>query len=268
MVADTKENAREKVKQEIVVFTKAPYREYCEPLMRFSTPCELEGNKAMDAELNMAYLDNYMSEDLLNDLGYVRLDYGEYGRKMVKDIRIGSNGYDVEDDFVVVDYEEIKINVTMLKENKNVDALLEDLVKNIVEVKDASGEQVKMEKANRLKNYNVNKLTAPAPPKIEEIPKPSSIPFQPIFSLTTTSTKKKILEALERKYQELTEKKPIVEVLENYMMYRKKLDELLMGRARLKNKDHTEEDRERILEKGLPKKMCDPGNFVLPVRVN
>nr|GFD16704.1 hypothetical protein [Tanacetum cinerariifolium] len=104
MVADTKENAREKVKQEIVVFTKAPYREYCEPLMRFSTPCELEGNKAMDAELNMAYLDNYMSEDLLNDLGYVRLDYGEYGRKMVKDIRIGSNGYDVEDDFVVVDY--------------------------------------------------------------------------------------------------------------------------------------------------------------------
>ncbi|GKC90628.1 hypothetical protein Tco_1151277, partial [Tanacetum coccineum] len=53
----------------------------------------------MDAELNMSYLDNYMSKELLNDLGYVRLDYGEYGRKMVNDIRVGINGYDVEADF-------------------------------------------------------------------------------------------------------------------------------------------------------------------------
>ncbi|GKB18262.1 putative ribonuclease H-like domain-containing protein [Tanacetum coccineum] len=52
------------------------------------------------------------------------------------------------------------------------------------------------------------------------------------------------------------------------MMYRKKFDEVLMGRARLKNKDLTEEDWDRILENGLPKKMCDPGNFVLPVRDN
>nr|GEV27254.1 reverse transcriptase domain-containing protein [Tanacetum cinerariifolium] len=125
---------------------------------------------------------------------------------------------------------EKKIYITMLKDDKDVDALLENLVKNMVEVKDASGEQVKMGKA---------------------------IQFQ-----------KKILEALERKYQEFKEKKQIVEVLENYMMYRKKLDEVLMGRARLENKDHTEEDRERILKNGFPKKMCDLGIFVLLIRVN
>ncbi|GJR61060.1 putative ribonuclease H-like domain-containing protein [Tanacetum coccineum] len=52
------------------------------------------------------------------------------------------------------------------------------------------------------------------------------------------------------------------------MIYQKKLDEVMMGRARLENKDHSEEDRERILEKGLPKKQCNPGNFVLPVCAN
>nr|GEV19024.1 hypothetical protein [Tanacetum cinerariifolium] len=127
--------------------------------MRFSTPCEVDGNEAMDMELNMAYFDNYISEDLLNDLGYVRLDYGEYGRKMVKDIRVGINGYDVEADFVVYDYMnkgepsivfgrsflvtiksqvdfglgEMKINITMLMDNKDVDALLENILKNMVD---------------------------------------------------------------------------------------------------------------------------------------
>ncbi|GJW71376.1 hypothetical protein Tco_0128293 [Tanacetum coccineum] len=292
IVVDTKENA--KVKREIVVFTKAPDHEYDEPFMRFYTPCEVEGNEAIDAELYMAYFDNYMSEDLLNDLGYVRLDYGEYGRKMVKDIRVGVNGYDVEADFVVYDdvnerepsivsgrsflvttksqvdfgLGEMKINITMLRENKDVDALLANILKNMVDVNDASGEQVKMGKTNRLKNYRVNKLTPPIPPKIEEISKPSSTPTQPIFHQLSPQQKKKILEALERKYQELTEKKPIMEVLENYMMYRRKLDEVLMDRARLKNKDHTEEDRDKILENGLPKIFFDPRNFVLSIRVN
>ncbi|GJX20811.1 hypothetical protein Tco_0223488 [Tanacetum coccineum] len=52
------------------------------------------------------------------------------------------------------------------------------------------------------------------------------------------------------------------------MMYEKELDKVLMGRARLESKDHTEEDRERILENGLPKKISDPGNFVLHIGVN
>nr|GFD16921.1 hypothetical protein [Tanacetum cinerariifolium] len=83
---DVNENVPIKVKHEVVVFTKASYWEYCEPYMRFSTPCEVEGNQAWVAELNMAYHDTYISEDMLNILGYMRLDYGDYGRKMVKEI--------------------------------------------------------------------------------------------------------------------------------------------------------------------------------------
>ncbi|GKF56636.1 hypothetical protein Tco_0166976, partial [Tanacetum coccineum] len=78
----------------------------------------------------------------------------------------------------------------------------------------------------------------------------------------------KVKEALDRKYKELEESKPIWEVLENYMTYRKKLDEVLMGRARLSSDDYGEEAKMRIVEHGLPKKMCDPGNFVLSVIVN
>ncbi|GKB79553.1 hypothetical protein Tco_0946448, partial [Tanacetum coccineum] len=77
-----------------------------------------------------------------------------------------------------------------------------------------------------------------------------------------------VKEALDRKYKELEESKPILEVLENYMTYRKKLDEVLMGRARLSSDDYSEEVKMRIVEHGLPKKMCDPCNFVLPVKVN
>ncbi|GKB18261.1 hypothetical protein Tco_0852184 [Tanacetum coccineum] len=145
IIVDTKEN--DKVKQDIMVFTKVSYYEYDESFMSFSTLCEVEGNEAMDTKLNMAYFDNYMSKELLNDLRYVRLDYGE----------------------------------PSIVENKDVDALLENLLKNMVIVNDASGEQVKMGKANRLKNYKVNKLTPPVSPKIKEIPKPSLTPSQPLF---------------------------------------------------------------------------------------
>ncbi|GJS04710.1 DNA-directed DNA polymerase [Tanacetum coccineum] len=214
---DVVENVSKKVKHEVVVFTKTPYR-------------------------------------YANTLRYVRLDYGDYRRKMVKEIQVGIHRYNVETDFVVVDYVndgepsivfgrsfpvttksqvdfglgEMRIDVTMLKEEMDVDTLLENLVEDMIEVGATSGKLVKMGKANCLKSYN----------------------------------------ALERKYQELEEKKSIVEVLKKYMMYEKELDKVVMGRARLESKDHTEEDRERVLENGLPKKMSDPGNFVLPIGVN
>nr|GEX97702.1 retrovirus-related Pol polyprotein from transposon TNT 1-94 [Tanacetum cinerariifolium] len=54
------------------------------------------------------------------------------------------------------------------------------------------------------------------------------------------------------------EAKPILEVLENYMTYRKKLDEVMMGHARLSSDEFSEEEKMRIVEHGLPKKMCDP----------
>ncbi|GKF40037.1 reverse transcriptase domain-containing protein, partial [Tanacetum coccineum] len=118
---------------------------------------------------------------------------------------------------------EMRIDITMLKEDRDVDTLLENLVEDMVEIGEMRSELVKIEK---------------------------------------------ILEALDRKYKELEEEKPILKVLDNFMVYRKKLDEVLMGRARLENKDFTKEERERIVENGLPKKLSDLGNFVLPTLVN
>nr|GFA99104.1 hypothetical protein [Tanacetum cinerariifolium] len=90
---------------------------------------------------------------------------------MVKEIRVRIHGYDVETDFVVVDYVnegepsivfgrsflvttksqidfrlgEMRIDVTMLKEDKDVDTLLENLMEDMIEVAGTSGELVKMD---------------------------------------------------------------------------------------------------------------------------
>nr|GEW84099.1 hypothetical protein [Tanacetum cinerariifolium] len=174
IIVDTKENAE--VRQENVVFSKAPYREYDEPFMRFSTPCEVERNEAIV---------NYVNE-------------GE------PSIVFGMSFLWTTNSQVDFELGEIRINITMLRINKDVDALLENLLKNMVDVSDASGERVKIGKANRLKNYIINKRTPPAPPKTDEIPKSSSTPSQSIFHQLSPQQKEKIMEALLRKYQELT----------------------------------------------------------------
>ncbi|GKD54683.1 hypothetical protein Tco_1288070 [Tanacetum coccineum] len=75
-------------------------------------------------------------------------------------------------------------------------------------------------------------------------------------------------EVLDIKYKELEESKSILEMLENYVMYKKKLDEILIGKERLNKKEFSEQDKVGIIEDGLPKKMCDPGNYVLRVKIN
>ncbi|GJY47357.1 hypothetical protein Tco_0436420 [Tanacetum coccineum] len=216
-------------KHRVVVFTKAPPHAFSNPFMRFSTPCGVDGQGAWDAKLDMADSHNYMTKKMFDKLGFVRVDYGDYGRKM--------------------------------------------FVENMEEVGSSNGELVKMGKASRNKGHTVNKLTPPPPPKIEEIPPlqsiaPQPIAPQPIYYLLSQKQKEKVKESLNKKYKELEESKPILEVLENYMTYRKKLDKVIIGRARLSNNEFNEEDKMRIVEHGLPKKMCDPVNFVLPVHVN
>ncbi|GKD29034.1 retrovirus-related pol polyprotein from transposon TNT 1-94 [Tanacetum coccineum] len=75
-------------------------------------------------------------------------------------------------------------------------------------------------------------------------------------------------EVLDIKYKELEESKPNLEVLENYVMYKKKLDEILICKERINKKEFSEEDKVGITEHSLPKKMCDPRNYVLPVKIN
>ncbi|GJU45131.1 retrovirus-related pol polyprotein from transposon TNT 1-94 [Tanacetum coccineum] len=50
-------------------------------------------------------------------------------------------------------------------------------------------------------------------------------------------------EVLDIRYKELVESKPILEVLENYVIYKKKLDEILMGKERVNKKDFSKEDK-------------------------
>ncbi|GJX17559.1 chlorophyll A/B binding protein of LHCII type 1-like protein [Tanacetum coccineum] len=189
----------------VVVFKKAPPHAYSRPFIRFSLPCDVDGQ-----------------------------DYGKYRRKMIKEVHVEIHGFTFLVDFVVIGYAnegepsvifgrdflvtsksrvdfgigEVRIDFTMLEEMKDIDIMLDALE----EVGSSNGDLVKMDKDSRNKNHK--------------------------------------------------------EVLENYMTYRKKLDEVLMGRARLNSEDYGEEVKMRIVEHGLPKKMCDPGNFVLPVKVN
>nr|GEV74236.1 hypothetical protein [Tanacetum cinerariifolium] len=48
----------------------------------------------------------------------------------------------------------------------------------------------------------------------------------------------------------------------------KKLDEILIGKERLNKKEFSEEEKVGIIKLGLPKKMYDPRNYVLPVKIN
>nr|GEX26031.1 hypothetical protein [Tanacetum cinerariifolium] len=120
-----------------------------------SSETRIDGQDAWDAELDFAYSHNYITYEMLGKLGFMRLDYGNYGRRMVKEVRMKIHGFNFLVDFMVIDY------------------------------------------ANECK--------------------PSIVCGRDFLE--------NILEALDRKYKELEEQKPTIEVLENYMVYRKKLDE-------------------------------------------
>ncbi|GJY18344.1 putative ribonuclease H-like domain-containing protein [Tanacetum coccineum] len=237
----------------VVVFKKVPPRAYSKPFTRFSLPCDVDGQGTWDAELDMADSFNYITEERFDMLGFIRVDYGDYGRKMVKEVRAKIHGFTFLVDFVMIGYAnegepsvifgrdflvtsksmvdfgigEMRIDLTMHEEMKDLDVMLDALVENLEEVGSSNGDLVKMGKASQ-----------------------------------------KVKEALDRKYKELEESKPILELLENYITHQKKVDEVLIGRSRLSNDEYSEEEKMRIVEHGLPKKMCDPGNFVLLVRVN
>ncbi|GKD82442.1 hypothetical protein Tco_1349281, partial [Tanacetum coccineum] len=156
---------------------------------------------------------------------------------------------------------EIRMNLTKFEEGIDVIDLLE-------EVGSSSEKVVKMGKENCNKGYNINKFTPPPSLRLEEIPPTSTIPPQLIYHPLTLNQKEKMKEVLDIKYKELEESKPILKVLENYVMYKKQLDEILIGKERLNKKEFSEEDEVGIIEHGLPKKMCDPRNYVLPVKIN
>ncbi|GKD96020.1 hypothetical protein Tco_1379917, partial [Tanacetum coccineum] len=273
--------------QKIVIFTKAPLRAFGESFMRYSLPCKVYGQGAWDVELDLADSANYVKEKVLENMGFVRVNFSDYGRKMVNDVNVEIHGVNFKADFVVLDYVnkgepsivfgrdflattksqvdfklgEIRMNLTKFKEGI-------DVIDPLEEVGSSSEEVIKIGKVNRNKGYNINKLTPPPTLKVEEIPPTSTIPPQPIYHPLTPRQKEKMKEVLDIKYKELEKSKPILEVLKNYVIYKNKLDEILIGKERLNKKEFSEEDKVGIIEHGLPKKMCDPGNYVFPVKIN
>ncbi|GKD55449.1 chlorophyll A/B binding protein of LHCII type 1-like protein, partial [Tanacetum coccineum] len=168
----------------------------------------------------------------LNDMEDI-LDDGDSMEARKLTVEISKEELDCRVDFGIG---EMHIDLTMLEEMKEIDATLDSLVENLEEA---------------------------------EIPTTYTItPPSPIYHPLTQKQKEKVKEVLDRKYKELEEPKLILEVLENYMAYQKKLDEVLMGKARLNSDDYGKEVKMRIVKHGLPKKMYDPGNFVLPMKVN
>ncbi|GJY41432.1 hypothetical protein Tco_0428702 [Tanacetum coccineum] len=256
--------------QKITIFTKAPLRAFGEPFMRYSIPCKVNGQGAWDAELDLADSANYITKEMLGNMSFVRVNFLDYYRKMVNDVNMEIHEVKFKADFVVLDYvnegepsimfgrdflvttksqvdfglREVRMNLTKFKEGIEVIDLTE-------EVGSSSEEVVKMGKANRNKGYNINKLTPPPSLKVEEIPPTSKIPPQPIYHPLTQKQKEKMKDVLDIKYKELEESKPILEVLENYVVYKKKLDEILIGKERLNNKEFSEENKVGIIEHDL-----------------
>ena len=174
---------------------------------------------------------------------------------------------------------EMQVKVGELQDDKDVDWLLEQ----IIEVCDEdcnieSTEMVKMGKASRLKQK--------FPPFKGLIPEPSSLPHptqllkgesssKPTPSLKVppppkeTIDEAKCVEEITTKFKELLHEKPILHVLEHYAHYRKLLDEISVEKMKLDKKSMVEEEEEeKVKDKGLPKKKEDPGNCLIPLKVN
>ncbi|GJX63582.1 putative ribonuclease H-like domain-containing protein [Tanacetum coccineum] len=183
--------------------------------------------------------------------------FGEpFMRKMVNDVNVEIHGVKFKADFVVLicywGEPSIMSGRDFLVTTKSqVDFGLGEIRMNLTKFKEG------IEVIDHLKRR-----------KVEEISPISAIPPQLIYHPLTQKQKEKMKEVLDIKYKELEESKPILEVLENYVVYKKKLDEILIGKKRLNKKEFSEDDKVGIIKHGLPKKICDPGNYVFPVKIN
>ncbi|GJU61002.1 hypothetical protein Tco_1238768 [Tanacetum coccineum] len=161
---------------------------------------------ARDTELDLVDLANYVTEKVLDSMGFVHVSISDYGRKMVNDVNVEIHGVKFKADFVVLDYA-----------NEGVWSIfwgkLEAQVKNL----------------SRWGRQTATKDTI----ELEE----SKLILESIGDLCVLYTEG------------------------NGMNF-------LIGKERLNKKDFSEEDKVGIIEHNLPKKMCDPGNYVLPVKIN
>nr|GEY94619.1 hypothetical protein [Tanacetum cinerariifolium] len=244
--------------QKFSIFTKAPLRAFGEPFMRYYLPCKVDGQGAWEAELDLADSANYVTKKVLDSMGFVHVSISDYGGKMVNDVNVEIHRVKFKADFVVLDYANegepsIMFGKDFLATTKiQFNFRLGEIRMNLIMFEEVNGVIDLLEEVGSSK----------------EIPPTSTIPPQPIYYPLTSKQREKIKEVLDIKYKELEESKHILEVMENYLIYKKKLDEILMGKERLNKKDFSKEDKVGIIEHCLPKQMCNPRNYVLPMMIN
>ncbi|GJW98757.1 hypothetical protein Tco_0180565, partial [Tanacetum coccineum] len=90
--------------QKFAIFTKAPLWAFCEPIMRYSLPSKVDGQGAWDAKLDLADSANYVTEKVLDSMGFVHVRISDCGWKMVNDVNVEIHGVKFKADFVVLDY--------------------------------------------------------------------------------------------------------------------------------------------------------------------
>ncbi|GJU04029.1 hypothetical protein Tco_1114367 [Tanacetum coccineum] len=131
------------------VWIMAPLRAFGEPFMRYSLPCKVDGQGAWDAELDLTDSANYVTEKVLDSMGFVDADFVvlDYANEREPSIMFGRDFLATTKSQVDFGLGEIKMNLNMFEEVNSVVDLLE-------EIGCSSEEVFKMGKANRNKgNY-------------------------------------------------------------------------------------------------------------------
>ncbi|GJU19577.1 hypothetical protein Tco_1152919 [Tanacetum coccineum] len=176
---------------------------------------------------------SHMTIVLFEKLGKRKFDVDKYGRRIVTNAQIEIHGLG-----------EMQINIGELQDDKYVDWLLKQMLKECGDEGVGTWEMIKIGKANRLKNKNKDSKehNPPLPPPTPTQKKPNSTD-SPLLPLPN---------------EPLQPLSPM-----------KMLDEVSIDKKRLEMKEEiVEEEVAKIIEEGLPKKMDDLENYVVTLKVN
>ncbi|GJZ66347.1 RNA-directed DNA polymerase, eukaryota, reverse transcriptase zinc-binding domain protein [Tanacetum coccineum] len=186
---------------------------------------------------------SHMTIGLFEKLGNRKFDVDKYGRRIVTNAQIKIHGYKFRMDLVMDEYEGT-IEPSMVFGRDFLLATKCTMNFGLGEMQINIGELEQM---------------------LKECGDEGVEPLQPLSPIKEAKT----IKSIANKFKELLEEKPIFHFLENYTYYKKMMDEVSIDKRRLEIKEKIkEEDVANIMEGGLPKKMDDPENFIMPLKVN
>nr|GEW73758.1 hypothetical protein [Tanacetum cinerariifolium] len=211
------------------------------------------GVAAWDAECNLGQHNSHMTITLFEKLSKQKLDVYKYGRRIVINGHIEIHGYKFGIDLVVDEYEGTTESSVVFRRDF--------LLGSKCTMNFGLGE-MKINMGELQDDKDVDWLLEEM---LIECGDEGIEPLQPLSPMQEAKT----IKSMANKFKELLKEKPIFHVLENYTYYRKMLDEVSMDKRRLEMKEEIEEEEvAKIIEGGLPKKMDDLENYIVPLKVN